>query len=273
MSAHLRFTLQSTAYIAAIYGLPAAAIVATMSFGSSVVARAIAACAAPMVYAALFVAIAGVLSLPHQKSIVAGKFVRRLSNPAYYDRRIYGLCWTCVYYCKPVYFVALNVPWLKAMTFRIFGYRGDLGFTIYPDTWIRDLPLLHFGENAYIGNRACIGSNQCFGAEHILVDGITVGDGGVVGQLAMIGPGSRVGARAELGAGAAVGMRVQIEARAKVGACAAVSHGATVGERAEICEKAYVGATAAIESGAVVPPAEIVTRGTRFANTRKKRCA
>ena len=32
--------------------------------------------------------------------------------------------------------------------FRIFGYRGSMDFTIYPDTWIRDLPLLDFGEGA-----------------------------------------------------------------------------------------------------------------------------
>jgi hypothetical protein len=69
---------------------------------------------------------------------------------------MYGLCWTSLYYCKPVYHFCLCVPWLKALVFRLFGYRGDLNFTVYPDTWIRDLPLLDFGKGAYISNRATL---------------------------------------------------------------------------------------------------------------------
>jgi carbonic anhydrase/acetyltransferase-like protein (isoleucine patch superfamily) len=269
MNAQRRFDIQSAVYVTLIYGVPALAASCATAAQTAIAARAAVIIAAPLLYATLFAVVAGALSLPHQKGIIPGKFLRRLSNPVYYDRRIYGLCWTCLYYCKPVYFIVLNVPWLKALTFRLFGYRGSLDFTIYPDTWIRDLPLLQFGSGSYIGNRACIGSNQCFGAEHILVEGITVEERGVVGHLAMVAPGARIGPGAELGAGSAVGMRANIGRKAKVGAVSAVSHGAFVGEHAEIGAMAWVGTSARVEPGAVLLPAQAMARGATLAASER----
>jgi hypothetical protein len=57
--------------------------------------------------------------------------------------------------------------------FRLFGYRGSMKFTVYPDTWIRDLPLLMFGEGAYVSNRATLRTNI------VLSNGYARRDGGL----------------------------------------------------------------------------------------------
>ncbi len=96
------------------------------------------------------------------------------------------------------------------MTFRLFGYRGQMDFTVYPDTWIRDLPLLKFGKAAYLANRSTIGTNMALSNGKILVDTIEVGENATVGHLTMLAPGVSVGANSEVGAGCEIGIRVRI---------------------------------------------------------------
>src|SRR5579883_665228 len=239
MSARLLYSTQSTAYLALIFGMPAIATSACVKLAAAMPLGILLAGATPFVYVITFVSVAGLLSVPHQRAIVPGKFARTITNPTYRHRRLYGLCWTAVYYFKPVYYLCVTMPALKALTFRLFGYRGNLDFTIYPDTWIRDLPLLDFGRGAYLGNRATIGSNQCFG-DRILVDRITFGDGAELGHLAMVSPGVRVGKGAEIGVGAGVGLRARIGAYSNVGACSGVGHGVTLGEGVETGAMSYI---------------------------------
>src|SRR5579872_2324997 len=215
------YTIQSNAYLGLIFGLPAIAAFALFKVAVSIPLELLFGALAPFAYAVVFVAVAGLLSIPHQRGIVPGKFPRTLTNPVYRDRRLYGLCWTSVYYFKPVYYLCVTVPALKAFTFRLFGYRGNLDFTIYADTWVRDLPLLDFGRGAYLGNRATIGSNQCFG-DRILVDRITFEEGSELGHLAMVSPGVYVGKGAEIGAGAGVGLRAKIGAYSNIGPCSGI---------------------------------------------------
>jgi hypothetical protein len=153
------FSVVSLLMLASIFGLPLMATwgLVHLASGSGWVWPAL--LIAPLVYTLCFVLTAGALSLPFQSGIIAGKFPRDLRHPVYRKRRFYGLCWTSVYYFKPLYFLCLTIPWLKWATFRLFGYRGQMDFTIYPDTWIRDLPLLELGRGAYIANRATLGTN------------------------------------------------------------------------------------------------------------------
>src|SRR5947209_7375177 len=115
------FSLLSLIYLTAIFGLPLASVVALWAVGDSLIWHALVAVTAPMLYAVLFLIVASLLSLPHQKGVVPGRFPRKLSHPVYFHRRLYGLCWTAVYYFKPVYFLCLSLPWLKWLTFRLFG--------------------------------------------------------------------------------------------------------------------------------------------------------
>jgi hypothetical protein len=75
------------------------------------------------------------------------------------------------------------------MVFRLFGYRGSMNFTIYPDTWIRDLPLLKFEDGVYVSNRATLGTNMVLSNGFLLVGEITLRAKALVGHLAMLAPG------------------------------------------------------------------------------------
>lgn len=213
----------------------------------------------PVIFALSFLFLAGVLSLPAQRAIIRGRFPRENFHRIYFWRRLYGCCWTSIYYFKPLYFVFLAVPILKKMLFRLFGYKGSMKFTIYPDTWIRDLPLLHFGEGSYCSNRATIGSNMCLKDGTILVDRIFIGDRAVLGHLAMVAPGVKLEKDVEVGAGTALGIRCHLYEGARVGAGSSLNHGTIIGARTDVgghsCFglKAEVGPDLIIPAGAMIP--------------------
>src|SRR5262245_12126123 len=167
------FFVLTPLYLTAIFGLPLVACASLFLISSNVLLSLTAIAGAPLVFATIFLVTAAILSLPHQKAIVAGRYPRAISHPVYFHRRLYGLCWTSVYYFTPVYFLTLSIPFLKKIVFRGFGYKGDLDFTTYPDTWIRDLPLLKIGRGAYLSNKATIGTNIAFPDGSILVDSVT----------------------------------------------------------------------------------------------------
>jgi acetyltransferase-like isoleucine patch superfamily enzyme len=256
------FAFQSAFYVVLIYGLPAVVVMALVDVTSNVFWRVMAFGLTPFSYAIVFVVVAGALSIPHQRGIVPGKFPRSLGNPIYRNRRLYGLCWTALYYFKPIYYLCVTLPALKALTFRLFGYRGNLDFTIYADTWIRDLPLLSFGRGSYIGNRATVGSNQCFG-DRILVDRITFDEGSELGHLAMVSPGVRVGKGAVIGVAAALGLRTRVGANAAVGGRSTIGHGVTVGASVRTGVMSYIDDKSLLADEAVVAPAATVMRYSR----------
>jgi UDP-3-O-[3-hydroxymyristoyl] glucosamine N-acyltransferase len=204
-------------------------------------------------YGLVYVLVAGLLSLRHQHAIKPGRFKRSLSDPAYAHRRLYGLCWTAVYYFTPLYFVILSVPLLKTAVFRLFGYRGNTDFTIYPDTWIRDLPVLSIGKGAYLSNRATIGTNIAFRNGTLLVDKVTVGDGALVGHLALLAPGAEIHANAEVGVGSAIGLKAVVADSAKVGVVSVIDHGAILRTGAVVGTHVHVGVGARLEPGVRVP--------------------
>ena len=117
------------------FTLALAPLVLASTAGGRIAGLALAAVLYPLAY----LLTCGLLSRPFWSAIKPGRFPRSLSHPVYFGRRLYGLCWTAVYY-SPFYWLYLSVPTLKWLTFRLFGYRGQMDFTLYPDTWIRDLP-------------------------------------------------------------------------------------------------------------------------------------
>ncbi len=139
------FQILSTLLIGAIFGGATLAAAAPVLFLPGRVAPLIAVVTAPAVFVFAFVLLAGLLARPFVGSIEPGHMKRDVKSASYRNRRLYGLCWTCVYYFTPLYFACLSIGPLKKLLFRLFGYRGDMGFTTYPDTWIRDLPVLEFG--------------------------------------------------------------------------------------------------------------------------------
>lgn len=217
----------------------------------------------PVLWSAGFVAVAGLLSLPHQFAIRPGKFRRDVCDRIYFHRRIYGLCWTAVYYNKPVYWLCLSVPWFKWFTFRLFGYRGSMNFTVYPDTWIRDLPLLQLEDGVYVSNRATLGTNIVLSNGFLLVDRITLGEKSLVGHLTMLAPGAQLQANAEVAVGCAVGIKSKLGRGSFVGPCSVIEHGVSFGNHASVGTHSYIGSGSVVPDHFKLPPATVVSPRTR----------
>ncbi|MBF0555158.1 MAG: hypothetical protein HQK96_11485 [Nitrospirae bacterium] len=245
-------------YIITIFGLPLCIVVMPFLLTNSIGLRMALLVIAPISYVITFIITAGLLSLPHQSAIIKGRFPRNLDHPIYGRRYLYGLCWTAVYYFKPLYYIALTVPILKKMLFRIFGYKGNINFTIYPDTWVRDLPLLNFGEGSYLSNRATIGTNMVLNNGFILVDGVTVEKKGLIGHLSMLGPGVYIGEHAEVGVGVAVGINVRLGNNSKVSPYCAINHGANIYDNSEVGTHSYIGGKTIIKENIVIPAASSI---------------
>jgi len=250
-------------YLCLITGVPLAVALYPVLAARSAWARLSLLVIAPAVYTLLFVLIAGGLSRITARAIVPGRFPRDLNHPVYGPRRLYALCWTAVYYCSPIYHAVLAVPPLRRAVFRLFGYRGSMDFTTYPDSWLRDLPLLDIEAGAYLANRATIGTNICLRNGDIIVAPVRVRRGALVGHLAIVGPGTTVGEEAEVGAGAVVGMRARIGRGAKVGVCSRVGHGVVLGAGCEVGPVTSVGNRAVIADGVVLPPGCVVPAFTK----------
>lgn len=225
-------------YLALIYGLPALCVLAAVH------ARGLIAFCLVAITPLVFLATAIALSLPHQSRVVEGRMPVDTAVPAYFHRRLYGLCWTTVFYSGPIYYLALSIPSLRRALFFGFGYRGSMDFTVYPDTWIRDLPLLDIGEGSYLSNKATIGTNMIFlrnGRKWIEVGSIRLGPRVMVGHMALLGPGVEIGADALVGVVARIGRRVAVGAGAVVGDGASIDHGASIASAASVRACCYVG--------------------------------
>src|SRR5688572_8934581 len=107
------FFALSPIYLLLIFGAPFAISASLYLFAPSLSFRLLALLVSPMLYAILYLLMAALLSLPHQSAIIAGRFPRDVSHPIYFHRRLYGLCWTAVYYFVPIYHLALSLPLLK----------------------------------------------------------------------------------------------------------------------------------------------------------------
>ncbi len=253
-------------YSSLIYGLPILIVTEVLSgihASGSWMAFSAAMIVSPLLFSVTFAGVAGVLSRPHQKAIVPGRFPRDVGHAVYFHRRLYGLCWTCLYYFKPVYYLVLTLPALKWLTFRAFGYKGSMQFTIYPDTWIRDLPLLNFEPGAYIANRATIGTNLALSDGSIMVDRISVGKNAVIGHLVAIAPGCTFEEGVEIGSVTAIGYRSHFAAGANVQPRCAVEHGVRIGTGAFVGASTYVGSASRVADGAIVTAGSVILPRTR----------
>lgn len=208
---------------------------------------------APISFSFVFVITAGLLSRLTRFALIEGTFPRDLGHIIYGPRRLYALCWTSIYYFTPLYHAVLAIPLLKRITFRLFGYRGALDVTVYPDTWIRDLTMLHIEPGVYLSNRATIGTNMCLQSGDVLVRPVRIGRGAIVGHLAMIGPGASLGAGVEIGVGAGIGLFSEIGRDARIGPCTTVHHYARIGDRVEVGAHCYIGLRARIANDIRIP--------------------
>lgn len=212
----------------------------------------------PALVVGTYVAVAGCLSRLTLGAIVAGHFPRDTGHSAYGRRRLYALCWTAVYYFPPIYHAVLAVPWFKRFTFRIFGYHGSTDFTTYPDTWLRDLPLLNIGDGCYLSNKATISPNMCLKNGKILIAQVNFGAYSMIGHGTLIAPGVTVGAHSEVGVAGTVGVGTSIGEHTRVSHAVAIDHGVIIGSHCDIGSRAYIGRQTVVHDGLRVPAGAII---------------
>jgi acyl-[acyl carrier protein]--UDP-N-acetylglucosamine O-acyltransferase len=264
------FQIQQFIVFVFIMSFPTGAVTLPIVLVDSIPLKLIAAALAPCIWLCLYPIICGVACLPWRSAIKPGKFPRDLSDPDYRSRRLYGFCWTSVYYAPLVYHTVLAVPTLKWAVFRLFGYRGTLDFTTYPDTWIRDLPLLDLKKGAYLSNKSTLGTNMPLMNGMVLVDHISIGENSTVGHLAMVGAGSSIGKNSETGTGSALGINVRIgdNMQNQTGQIVC-DHFSRIGNDASIGCCSYLGKRARIGDGVHVPEATDVPARTRLTAENK----
>ncbi len=143
--------------------------------------------------------------------------------------------------------------------FRVFGYRGDCEFTLMPEVWMRDLPLLVIGRGAHLGYGMVLGTGQ------VTLDGagvglapIAIGERSFCNQHAVVEGGAVIGADAAIGIRALVGPSAHVSDRAQIGDFARIGREAVVGAGARIGHGARIG------QGAVIDPGVEVGDGARI---------
>jgi carbonic anhydrase/acetyltransferase-like protein (isoleucine patch superfamily) len=236
-----------------IYGLPIVAIALPLLYSPALGFTIVWLLCAPLLYAFLFATTAGLLSRPFQAGIIKGVFPRDVRFPIYAMRRLYGICWTSLYYFKPIYGIVLSIPTFKTITFRLFGYKGSMNFSVAPDTWIRDLPLLKIEDGAYAANRSTIGTNICLGNGNIIVGSVTLKKGAMLGHLSMLGVGVRLGANAEIGVGCMVGLKTDIGENSSIDPGCVISHKVKIGNNSKIGADSFIGNEVIIGDNLTIP--------------------
>lgn len=221
----------------------------------------------PFLFVPSFITLAGLMSRFSHSKIIPGRFPREAFHRIYGWRRVYGICWTQVFYFKPLYAISLAVPRFKSYMFRLFGYKGpSTSFVVYPDTWIRDLPVLEIGKDAYLSNRSTIGTNICLNDNTIMVDAIRIKDKGLVGHLAVLAPGCSVESEAEIGVVTSIGLRSWIGPKVSIKPNCLINHGCNLEEGCEIGTRSYIGLRARIGKEVKVPAGANIPEGAVILN-------
>lgn len=208
----------------------------------------------------------GLFSIPGRHAIRPGKIKRSLSEKLYFYRRIHAIPWTVLYYSGPIYFFTLSIPWLKNIVFSLFGYQGNINFTIHPDSWIRDLPCINFGEGAYIANKASVAANMVLMQGLLLVDKIDIGKHSCVGMGAMVAPGATIGANSILETASLMGVKARLGDNVKVGGTVGIQHGAAIEDNAIIGSHSYIGIRSRIGQNVNIPDGSHIHPGVRIRN-------
>lgn len=193
----------------------------------------------------------------HQDAIAAirpGRVRRDPQDRTYAARLRYTRALRRYVYNPALLDAVLSVPWLKELFLRSFGYRGSTDFTIYPDCWIRDLPLLDIGERAYLADGIVLGSNQVsLDQEWLQVDRITIGARTVFDQQCMVGYGTSIGENCVLSIRVAIGMNVRLGRGTKVGPTSNIGHQCRLGDGVTVGNAVFVGHFSRVDDGVEIP--------------------
>ncbi|GMG81438.1 hypothetical protein LNKW23_06510 [Paralimibaculum aggregatum] len=162
-------------------------------------------------------------------------------------------------------------PMLKIAFFRTFGYRGEVEFTLMPEVWLRDLPLLVIGRDAHLGYGMILGTGQVSqDGSGVRLRPIAIGARSFCNQHAVIEGGTVIGDDCLVGIGSSIGEACRISDRAQIGDCARLGHEVAIGERTVIGHNARIGNGSVIDpdlrvgDGARIPPQHRLTSAGLF---------
>ena len=238
-------------------------------YGNDIVLKWASLAVSPLIYVISSILILGLLSQLGRHGLIEGKFARTNEDVTYRIRRRYTSMWTFLFYFKPLYFLVLSIPSLKFLAFRLFGYKGNLNFVVYPDTWLRDLPVLSIGQNAYLSNKASVATNICLMDGRILVEGIGIGEKACVGHNTIVGPGTRIGDATEIDASVTSGLRVMYGDKVKVGELCGIQHGVKIEDEAVIEAVCVIGLRCRIGPGVKISEGSHIHTGTRIRDQKE----
>lgn len=183
-----------------------------------------------------------------------GKFRRTPESSDYAARLTYTTALREFVYNPAALNLILSNAALKAQFFRAFGYTGSLDFTIYPNCWLRDLPLLNIGEKAYLADGIVLGTNQVSTDQRfVTADVIRIGARTIFDQDCMIGYGTSIGADCVVGIRCAVGIKSAIGEGTSIGEMANIGHGCHIGSAVRIGQVCVIGNFSMIEEGVALP--------------------
>ena len=183
-----------------------------------------------------------------------GSFNRITRGPDYQDRLIYTREFRRFIYNPAVLNVIFSDSKLKHRFFRTFGYKGSTDFTIYPNCWLRDLPMLDIGKGTYLGDGILLGTNQVSQDQKTLKVGtITIGERCVFDQHCKLGYNSVIGDDCIIGIQTAIGLKCSMGNNVKLGEATTVRHGVTIMDNVTIGAETQIGNFSIIEDGVSLP--------------------
>lgn len=185
----------------------------------------------------------------HVNNIQCGRFARNPEDNNYNSRIAYTKRLREYMYNPVLLNLILSDLDLKTLFFKTFGYKGQMSFTIYPDIWLRDLPLLDFGENVYLGNGIVLGTNQVSRDQRFITVGtIKIGTNTIIDQRGAIGYNSTLGQNCSLGFQVSLGIKSNIGNNTSIGECTNIGHGVKIGDAVRIGQCCTIGNMSIIEN-------------------------
>lgn len=216
----------------------------------------------------------------HVKNIKEGRFKRESQNPNYLSRLEYTKTLRLFVYNPACMNTILMDAELKELFFRTFGYRGNVNFTIYPNAWLRDLPLLDIGKNTYLADGILLGTNQVSTDQQFITVGkISIGDHTIIDQRGAIGYSTNIGKNCTLGLRFAIGIKGSIGNNTSTGEMVAIGHGVKIGNNVSIGQGTIIGNMSTIDDditiglGKTIPAFSHVTQNGIYHKRTQKRIA
>jgi acetyltransferase-like isoleucine patch superfamily enzyme len=188
------------------------------------------------------------------RNIKPGAFKRGEDTRDYADRLVYTREFRRFIYNPAVLNVIFSDIELKTRFFRTFGYKGQMDFTIYPNCWLRDLPMLEIGKGTYLADGILLGTNQVSVDQKVLrVGTIKIGARCVFDQQCKLGYNSVIGDDCIIGIQSAIGLKCRMGNDVKIGESSTIRHGVTIGDGAVLGSETQVGSFSVIEAGVNLP--------------------